>query len=280
MKVRAAITIALLAIALVAMPAPASARERAIDHGGTYVGETVIVAPDQIVQGDVSVFGGDAKIYGEVDGDVTTYGGTIETAPGSIITGRAQEYGGQLGSLVPWGGGAATIAGENTRITMLLAYGIIIVLIFLIFPARVRTALDRVERHPGLSAAVGVLALVASLPIALLLLISIIGSPLILVEFVAYVACVLIGQAALGLLIGRRLYELIVPHATPAPLGALIVGLVVLSAAEILPHVGWVVGALVGLIGLGAAVLAFVRETPFLTHGSVGPPPSGPPMPA
>jgi hypothetical protein len=59
------------------------------------------------------------------------------------------------------------------------------------------------------------------------------------------------------------LYELLRPHATPSPLGALVLGLIVTTAAETVPFVGWAVSALVFLVGLGAALLAFVRETSF-----------------
>ena len=261
--------------------ASASARTQMIDRGGTFVGEDVVVQPDQVVQGDVTVFGGNAIVQGEVDGDVTVFGGTIEKGPGSVITGHEQVYGGDMGSIVPWAAGVSTIAAYNAKITTLLAYSAVVLLIFLIFPVRVRTALDRVERHPGLSAATGVIALVASLPIAVLLFLSVIGWPLIPLEFVAIVAGVLIGQSALGLLVGRRLYEMVHPHGTPSPLGALLLGLFVLCAAELLPVVGFFVVALVWTIGLGAAILAFIRETTFMgTHSAPSAPPSGPPMPA
>lgn len=258
----------------------ASARNlQTIDRGGTFVGEDVVVQPDQVVQGDVTVFGGNAIVQGEVDGDVTVFGGTIEKGPGSVITGHEQVYGGDMGSIVPWAAGVSTIAAENAKITMLLAYSAVVVLIFLIFPVRVRTALDRVERHPGLSAATGIIALVASFPIAVLLFLSVIGWPLIPLEFVAIIAGVLIGQCALGLLVGRRLYEMVHPHGTPSPLGALILGLVLLCAAELLPVVGYFVVALVWTIGLGSAILAFIRETTFMGPPAASQPPSGPPMP-
>jgi len=267
----------LAAIALCS--ATASAKTSIIDHGGSYFGENVVVAPDQVVQGDVTVFGGNAIVEGEVDGDVTVFGGTIEAAPGSVITGHQQVYAGGLSSIIPWAAGVSSIAADSAKITTLLAYSFVVVLIFLIFPVRVRTALDRIERHPGLSAATGVIALIASMPIALLLFISFIGWPLIPLEFVAIVAGVLIGQSALGLLVGRRLFELVSPQTTPSPLGALILGLVVLCAAEILPFVGYFVVALVCTIGLGSAILAFIRETTF-GGPTATPPPSGPPMPA
>ena len=281
MTYRFGILIALIAISLGITAAPAAAKTLMIDRGGTYAFENVDVAPGQVVQGDITVFGGNAIIEGEVDGDVAVYGGTIQTGPGAVINGSQHVYGGDVASVVPWAAGASTIAAQNAKITTLLAYSFVVVLIFLIFPVRVRTALDRVEKHPGLSAAVGVLALIAFVPVAVLLFISFIGWPLIPLEIVAIVAGVLIGQAALGLLIGRRLYELVHPHGTPSPLGALLIGLVVLCAAEILPAVGMLVVALVWTIGLGAAILAFIRETTFVGPGAATvPPPSGPPMPA
>ena len=276
---------AFLAFALAAVAictTSASAKTTMIDHGGSYFGENVVVSPDQVVQGDVTVFGGNAIVEGEVDGDVTVFGGAIEATPGSVITGHQQVYAGGLSSIVPWAAGVSGIAADTAKITTLLGYSFVVVLIFLIFPVRVRTALDRIEKHPGLSAATGVIALIASVPIALLLAVSLIGLPLVPLEFVAIVACVLIGQSALGLLVGRRLFELISPHTTPSPLGALILGLVVLCAAEILPIVGLFVVALVWTIGLGSAILAFIRETTFGGPHipSSSPPPSGPPMPA
>jgi hypothetical protein len=178
-----------------------------------------------------------------------------------------------------------------------LAYSVIVLLAFLIFPVRVRAALDRVEHHPGLSAGVGVIALVAIIPIAILLFISFIGWPLIPVEFLALFAAILIGYAALSMLIGRRLYELMLPRTTPSPVAALILGLVVIAAAGMVPVIGHLVVGLVCLVGLGAAILAFVRETAFMgphfggphfggpqmggpQGGAPRPPIGGPPMPA
>ena len=281
MNYKIALVLGFFTCAFALSTAPAFASEpQAIFSGGTFVGRSIVVQPDQVVRGDVTVIGGDADVEGVVDGDVTTYGGSIQVAPGGRITGNTHEYGGPIASVVPWG--AATAVAEGAKMTTLLAYSVVVVLIFLIFPVRVRTTLDRMERHPGLSAAIGVLALIASVPIAVLLFLSFVGWPLIPLEIVAYIACVLIGQAALGLLIGRRLYEMVHPHGTPSPLAALILGLVLLAAAELLPGIGWLVVSLVWLIGLGAAILAFVRETPLLGHGgaAAGPPPSGPPMPA
>lgn len=281
MNARLRIGLAALALIILATLAPAAAHTRSIDHGGTYFGD-VIVERDQVVDGDVTVMFGDAIIEGTVNGDVTDVGGSIDERPGAVITGTVNGVGGDsLHSVAPWVpfAGASGLMEENYRMLVGLAYSVVILLVFLLFPVRVRLALERVERHPGLSAAVGVLAFVAIIPLAILLLVSIVGIPLVPLEFVALLAGIFIGQAALGLLVGRRLYELIRPQMTPSPLTALIIGLIVLSAAQIVPVVGHLVTALVWLVGLGAAILAFMRDGVFLGPSTaVRPPIGGPPM--
>jgi hypothetical protein len=172
--------------------------------------------------------------------------------------------------------GDLPLARQTHRLTLMLAANLVIFLMFLLFPLRVRLALARVETHPGLSAVVGTLAFVAVVPLAILLLLSIVGIPLIVLEIAAVFAGVWIGQGAIALLVGRRLAELARPRSTPSPLVALLLGLAVVSAAEIVPLVGWAVTALISLIGLGAAILTLVRE-PGIPAG-IRAPIGGPPM--
>ncbi|MBV9148417.1 MAG: hypothetical protein JO024_01025 [Candidatus Eremiobacteraeota bacterium] len=276
--IRAAlIALGLLLGCIVFSAAPAAAGTVSIDHGGTYWGENVTVDRDQVIDGDLTVVGGDALIEGTVDGDVNDYGGHIEMLPGATVTGEHNEFGGPyVGALAPWAAaGTTSIMHEDVRLLRSLAYGAIILLVFLIFPVRVKVALDRLERHPGLSAGVGTAALLAVIPVGVLLLVSIVGIPLIPLEIAAVFAGIFIGQAALGMLVGRRLFELVRPHTTPSPLAALVLGLIVIGAAQVVPFVGWFITMLVVLVGLGAGILAFIRESGF---GATRAPISGPPM--
>jgi len=284
MKYRFLFGLGIFALVLFAALAPASAKT--IDQSGTYIGTNVTVPADEEIKGDVTVIGGDAAVDGRIDGELTIIGGSLQRGPDAVIT-SVNQVGPDLAAYVPFAPSAAAsnVARENRAFMAWLAYSAIVLIAFLIFPVRVRAALDRVEHHPGLSAAVGVLALVAIFPIALLLFVSFVGWPLIPVEFLAVFAAILIGHAALSMLIGRRLHEMILPRTTPSPLTALVLGLVIISAAGIIPVVGKLVMGLVWLVGLGAAILAFVRETAFMhpsARGPVGPRPpiGGPPMPA
>jgi hypothetical protein len=285
MTIRFALVAALVLAGFGAFAAPAEAAGVAsVYHGGTYFG-SVIVERGQTVKGDLTVVFGDATIEGSVDGNVDVIGGTLYERPGAVISGQVNMIGGDVASaVVPWSSPPnQTLMAADYRLLWHVATGLIVLLFFLIFPVRTRIALDRLERHPGLSAAVGLLGWVAVLPLALLFLCTIVLIPFIGLEAVAIVGAIFLGKAALALLVGRRLCELIKPSTTPAPLVALIAGLVLITAAELVPVIGTLITVFVFLIGMGATILAFTGEPLVGPSGAVPrprPPLSGPPMPA
>jgi hypothetical protein len=260
------------------LTAPALADAQAVYHGGTYFG-SVVVEPGQVVDGDLTVIFGDATIAGIVEGDVNVVGGNIDQRPGGIVTGRINAVGGAVTQeLVPWAPAESPYNPfvPDHRLLWRLSWNLLAVLVFLIFPLRTRMVLDRLETHPGLCVLVGVLGCVAVIPVAVLLAITILLIPLILLELVFLLAAVFLGTAALALLIGRRLCELISPATTPSPLLALVVGVTLITAAELVPVVGTLVLILVGLIGLGATILSFAGGS--FAGESFASPRSGPPM--
>ncbi len=277
MKARLVRLVAAFALLLAFMGIGASgASARTWNDGlSIWASDKTLSAGDE-VRGDVTVTFGtltceDGAI---IDGNVRTYFGDFEQLNGCRVGGRvinAFGDGDDLGVFSLPSVDVPDALSENRKIFSNLAWDAVVVLIFLLFPLRVRVALERVEKHPGLSALAGAVALVAVLPIAIMLLLSIIGIPLIVIEFAALLAGIWIGHAAVALLVGRRLYELIRPHATPSPLGALVLGLIVVSAAQTLPVVGWAVTALVWIVGLGATVLAFMRESAFRATSGTAP---------
>ncbi len=249
-----------------------------------------VVEPDDTIDGDVNVVFGSATIEGHVTGDVNVIGGSCSVLDSGTIDGSENcvwnAAAAALGPMLADSSGLGGFAEADRKLFFKLASNAIVVLIFLLFPVRMRLALDRVERHPGLAAAVGVATFIAVVPIAVLLILSLIGIPLIVLEVAAMFAGIWLGTGAIALLVGRRLCELVASQVTPSPLIALVLGLVVVSAAEIVPIVGWAVTALVWLVGIGAAVLAFVRSagggpgSGLFVGAGMGrrPPIGGPPM--
>jgi hypothetical protein len=274
-KIRLAPILVLTAAALTLLMRPALADTQAVYHGGTYFG-SVVVEPGQVVDGDLTVIFGDATIAGIVEGDVNVVGGNYDPRPGGIVTGQVNQIGGALTqAVVPWAPSDSAYSPfvPDHRLLWRLSWNLLALLVFLIFPLRTRMVLDRLERHPGLSVAAGLIGCVAVIPLAVLLAITILLIPLILLEMVFLLASAFLGTAALALLIGRRLCELLSPTTTPSPLLALLVGIGLITAAEMVPVIGALVLIFVGLIGLGATILSFASE-------SLGAPVSGPPMTA
>jgi len=69
-------------------------REKGLDI--VKFGESVFVAKDEFVRGDLVVFGGNAMIEGRVGGNVVVIGGNIRARSGSVIKGDAVVIGGML----------------------------------------------------------------------------------------------------------------------------------------------------------------------------------------
>jgi len=279
LRLLAVLALAILAFAVV----PRIASADILDHGKTVFFHNVTIGSDETVDGNLTVVFGDARVAGHVQGDVNTIFGKCIIEDGAQIDGHANcvtDDGAR--ALAPWFvNSSAFDAFRDQDKHLLVRFGAsaIVLLVFLLFPVRMRLALDRVERHPGMSAVVGVAALVAVVPLAIMLLISIVGIPLIVLEIAAVFVGIWLGTGAIALLVGRRLTELVLPTTTPSPLLALVLGLVVVSAAETVPYVGWAVTALVWLVGLGASILAFFRSAAIETtvrRATIG----GPPMPS
>lgn len=279
-RVRLVVALAFVLLAYAAVR-PHTAGANILDHGKTVFFHDVYIRPDEIVDGDLNVVFGDANIAGRVRGDVNTLFGRCMKLDGAQIDGEEHCVTDDAArAIAPWlmsSAAFAPFADQDKRLLVKLGASAIVLLVFLLFPVRMRLALDRVERHPGLTALVGAIALVAMLPVALVLLVSIVGIPLIVLEIAALFVGIWLGTGAIALLVGRRLAELVLPRTTPSPLLALVLGLVVVSAAETVPFFGWAVTALVWLVGLGASILAFVPAASIdtLRRATIG----GPPMP-
>ena len=278
--VRLFVTMLFAALAFAALQ-PLVAGAHILDHGRTVFFHRVTIGPNDVVDGDLTVVFGDADIQGHVRGDVNTIFGSCRILEGAVIDGEEHCVTDDAArAIAPWLMNSSVFdrfASQDKHLMLKLGASAIVLLVFLLFPVRMRLALDRVERHPGIAAFVGIVAVIAIIPVAILLALTIVGIPLIALEFAAVFVGIWMGTGAIALLVGRRLTELVLPSTTPSPLWALVLGLVVVSAAETVPYIGWAVTALVWLVGLGASILAFLGSSPIaaMRRAGIG----GPPMP-
>lgn len=128
-----------------------------------------------------------------------------------------------------------------------------------LFPRFVARYLDALERSVAASFGVGLVALVATLPLAVLLGITIVGLPAAAVLAGSWVVGLFTGWLLLAVAVGGVLIGLARRGAPRQLTWSFLVGLVVLYLATRIPFVGPLVSGLGMTVGLGALVIALYR---------------------
>jgi hypothetical protein len=134
---------------------------------------------------------------------------------------------------------------------------------------------DRVARaitaQPILSGGVGLLTTIVSPLVLLLLGITIILIPVSLLGALILVVGWFLGRVALGMEVGRRIgnaFHKDWPAAVDAGLGTFTLVLVVDGMGSLIDCVGWIVPALVGIMGLGGVILTLFGTRSYPPHDS------------
>lgn len=252
-------------------------------HSGTIfaVGHDVTVAPDDVVNNAVAV-GGDVIVAGTVRGSAVAVAGNVVLLPTALVLGNAISMGGRVdrqpGSAVHGhvfsrrfgivGRAASALLGEPVWhpfragtligwVASTILYALVAVLCTLFAPRQVTAVRDRVEQHPWASLGWGALAALVIVPVSsVLLLISVIGSPVLIPWLLVVVPVALFfGYTSMGAVLGSRLVG-----AARAPrqrfLAAAVVGVVLLHCLRLIPYAGIAAWSLVWITGFGAATTA------------------------
>lgn len=199
------------------------------------LGGSVVVRPDERIDGDVVALGGSVTVDGtvtgdvsaiggsvhlgpesEVDGDVVSVGGRVHRSPGAVVHGSIQET--DIGSpnihvgWRPHGGYSpfAGVAGLVTTVIWIVFLMLVVALAYLL----ARRPVERMEYRVGTSAwkaaAVGLAAQILFFPVLVLtiviLAVSVIGIPLLIVVPFAILALaigILFGFAAVAKRVGN-----------------------------------------------------------------------------
>ncbi|MEO7908416.1 MAG: hypothetical protein ABIV47_02085 [Roseiflexaceae bacterium] len=263
---------------------------------------TLVIAADQHVAGNVATIGQDIRVEGIVDGDVTSWngaimvtgsvGGDVVSYGGDVTVGAAGRVGGHIlasagvlhqeaGAIVAGqkiNGGAgealaslldllnpASDAGPDYvlgRLLFGLALAVLLAAFCLLYtafwPGRVALAGDTLRRLPSRALTLGLLTTLALalalLPLAGLLVASVVGVPLLLLLLALALALYVYGLVALASMLSAR-------GATSAASGrmvAITLTLVLLIAVVVAlaPLWGLALFFLVASPGLGAVVLS------------------------
>lgn len=257
-------------------------------------GGVVTLEEGSRVAGDVAVFGGTLEANGVIEGDLVTMGGLVELGPTAVVEGDLVYFGSQVdkapgaqvlgqevtgeGFDVPFNFGDFAIPqvesfpfrvgnfwslvvspivqvlwlGFRTLVMAALA-----VLVVLFWPEPTARTAEAAVAQPLAAGGLGFLTFIAVPVILVVLLLTILLSPISLLGFALLVVAAVFGWIALGYEVGRRLAEALKWEAHPAAAagaGTLVLSLVA-GGLGFIPCIGWLAPFLAACVGLGAVLL-------------------------
>jgi cytoskeletal protein CcmA (bactofilin family) len=235
-------------------------------------GGGVNVSPSGIIDGDIHSYGGRVEVAGLVQGDVVSYGGGVTLDGTAHITGDVRAYGGkitrQAGAAVEGSIERNPTSGLSlTNLPFLNPFGFAIpgvgILVWMLIAAALVRWLPRRTFRVGevmfgrlpRSLAIGALSWVLGLILAVILALTIIGIPLTLAIVLVLAAGGILGNVAVGWLIGRGILQRFARH-DYSPVIEAIVGVAILALIESIPVMGALLSLFITILGTGAALLS------------------------
>jgi len=252
------------------------------------------LGPNAVVGGNLVVVAGDITIApgAVVSRDLVAVGGEVHAPPdfspgGEHIAVASRLLGYDFRGLVPWVTrgllwGRPLVPSLPWMWWIVAGFLFVYLVISLLLPGAVRASATTLARRPFSAFLTGFLVLLLIGPVGVILSVSVIGLPVVPLLFCALVVAGLLGKVGVMQWIGDR----ILPpdpdlrwHVTRS----FLIGFAVITVAYMIPVLGFTAWTLLGVLGLGAASLAFLgalrRESP---ESPRRPPPvvPGPPVPA
>jgi cytoskeletal protein CcmA (bactofilin family) len=264
-----------------------------LNSGQTLTGNLVVfgglatLEKGSVVNGDVALTGGSLNINGEINGSITSVGGSINLSDTAVVDGDINTIGGSLnrsnqavvkgnisssgpGAIrlplnwnlnalrnIPWYDIIHPIGSVLWGIFQSLAVAALALLVVLFMPTPTRRISNAIIAQPVIAGGLGLLTVVVAPALILLLVITILLIPLGLIGMLLLGVAFLFGWIAMGMEAGDRLADLFkVQWAPPVSAG---IGTLVLSLFSsifvLVPCIGWVLPAVIAIVGLGGVFL-------------------------
>ena len=220
-----------------------------VENNVLVAGGSIVLTSNAVVRGNVVCIGGViVKSNGaQVFGDITEINSSnIATAINSAIHGE-------------WEGWSWIFA--IVSICFFFVIFIFALIITLLIPRPIVVISGVISGRKTKSFLWGVLGMMLIWPFAVLLAISIVGIPLIPLEFTLVILAGVLGFIAAGSLFGRFFLVNIIKSKEPGLVKATLCGLILLWLIGWIPYIGWIIKMVVATAGLGGVLLAlFTRR--------------------
>lgn len=253
---------------------------QASDKSIVKIGSDVRVEEDMRIEDAVAI-GGSVYVDGVVDGDAVAIGGTIYLGDSAVVHGDAVTVGGRIeeaeGAMIY--GSTVDVSSINIdsffdnmdfshdfrgfprafKFISVIGLFALVILLSLIMPKELNKISTVVKNEPLQMFLYGLLGVILIIPIALMLVISVIGIALIPLEILAVFLASLIGYIAVAVLIGERILNAL-NNDDPNVIISAILGVLLLWLIGLIPFVGGLVKVIVCIIGFGAVIIAVARR--------------------
>lgn len=259
-----------------------------LESGETLEGSLVVIGGTATLQAgsrvaqDVVLMGGTLQSQGTIDGDVVTLGGAVELGESAVVKGDVNVISGNLKRAegariegrvnrsvnvytptpVTWfwmPGVNGGILGQSLLwLLKSILWGIVALLVVLVLPQHSERARAAVVERTGISAGLGLLTIVIAPLLLVVMAITIIGIPVTVFGVFALALAWAFGVIVIGLEVGKRLVQMAKQEWAPAvaaALGTFLVTLVGNAIGLVVPCIGWLAPAVVGMVGLGAVLM-------------------------
>lgn len=269
--------------------------EAEVARNATIAGGSVDVRGNATVRRNAYLAGGTVRVAGTVEGFLRVMGSEVildgavgedvEVEAGRLVVGPNARIGGSLRYRVPESrvriDPAAQIAGQRIalpprqrpdidvgmrffRILRLLAFFATGLVAVAAFPRLADAAAASLRQRPWASLGLGFVWVVV-VPVAIALVaITVVGIPIAMIVGALYLISLYLARAVFAVWLGRLLLRDRLGPGRKGAVLAFLVGGAILVVAGMIPYLGWLVGAIATLLGLGASALAIWsrRATP------------------
>ena len=238
----------------------------------------VTLGSTAVIEGSFAVIGGSADVQpgALVRNEVMAFGSSLNLPDGFIFGGEHIVIGNEtlgrwMQSVVPWVTygllwGRPIVASIGWVWSVVAIFLLIYLLVNLVAHEPVSATTAVLSTRPYGSFMTGLLVLLLAGPVSALLAVSIIGIAVIPFALAALVVAGLVGRVGVLRWLGYTVWPSEAPNDRTQGLRAFAVGFVLVTLIYMVPVLGLVAWALFGVLGLGAAVLAFLtawrREHP------------------
>ena len=260
----------------------------------TVVFGTVQIGPTAVINGSLIVTGGNVTVQpgATVQRDLVVVGGGLDAptnfAPGGQhVAIGATALADRLRGVVPWIT-EGLLLGRPIVPRLSWVWGIVFfvfvasLVITLLFLDTVRTCADAIAARPFTTFLTGLLVLLLTGPVSVILAASVVGIAVVPFVLCAVVVAWIIGKVGVAVRLGDSMVGQVSPVTRFQSARSFVIGFAVICLIYMVPVLGFITWALVGVTGLGAAALAFTsayrRENPARPK-PVPPPPSTPTLP-